>query len=230
MSGETCGYDTGSGACQNPAGEDGTCWIDSHEPADYSAMDLREMDRAEAEQRLDADDFARWEDVHELTQAADERAAQFDQNDQTVHSVTVDADLSDLGTDVELFGNTLTVYLDSDDDRLHDAVERLEDDFDDVDSDDLAALGKADRNAIGEALEDILLSAIMAWDGQSFDDLPADEPLAIVQTAREKWGLTATFEAVMRIIDACNEAQEERFEAIDSFRTAQRRGNRRDTR
>ena len=223
---DTCDYPTGSGACQNPAGEDGTCWIDSHERDDYSAMDLRDMDRAEADQRLDDADLARWKDVQELTNAADERAEQFAENEQTVHSVVVDADLSDLGTDVDLFGNTLTVYLDSDDDRLHDAVERLEDEFGDVSQDDLGTLDKSDRTAIGNALEDILLSAIVAWDGQAFDDLPADEPLAIVQTAREKWGLTATFEAVMRIIDACNEAQEERFEAIDSFRTAQRRGHR----
>jgi hypothetical protein len=226
MSGDTCGYETGSGACQNPAGEDGTCWIDAHTPPDYSAMDLRDMDRAEAEQRLDADDFARWENVHDLTDAADERADEFAENEQTVSSVVVDADLSALGTDVSVYGNDLTVYIDADDDRLHDAVERLDDKFGDVTRDDLAALGAADREAIGRALEDILLSSIVAWDGERFDDLPADEPLAIVQTARDAWGLTPTFEAVMKIIAACNEAQEERFEAIDSFRGAQRRGHR----
>jgi len=193
---------------------------------DYSAMDLRDMDRTEALNELDAEEFERWEDVQELTEAADERAQEFAENEQTVSSVVVDADLDELGTDVTVYGNDLTVYIDADDDRLHDAVERLDDKFGDVERDDLAALDDGDRETIGTALEDILLSSIVAWDGERFEDLPADEPLAIVQTAREKWGLTPTFEAVMKIIGACNEAQAERFEAIDSFRGAQRGGHR----
>ena len=192
---------------------------------DYSAMDLRDMDRTAALNELNAEQFERWEDVQELTQAADERAEQFAANDRTVSSVVVDADLDELGTDVEVYGNDLTVYIDADDDRLHDAIKRLDDRFGDVERDDLDALGDADREAIGEALEDILLSSIVAWDGERFEDLPADEPLAIVRTAREKWGLTPTFEAVMKIIGACNEAQAERFEAIDSFHGAQRSRN-----
>jgi len=223
MSDDVCGYDAGNGPCQNPAGEDGRCWIDSHTPPEFSAVDLKQMDRAEARERLPPDEFERWERVTDLSDAADERAVAFDDADETATRVTVTADMETLGTDVDLYGNTLTVYLDPTDERLTDAVERLDEEFGGIDKSDLNSLTDTDAEAVGEALEDMLRSAIVAWDGEAFDDLPAGEPLAIVQQAREKWGLMATFEGLMTIIDACNEAQEERFEAIDSFRGAERR-------
>jgi len=193
----------------------------------YTAMDLRDMSRAEAEQRLDAEDMERWEDVQELAAAANERQQELADAERTVESVVVSSDLSELGTDVDIYGNVLTVYLDADDERLHSALEQLDDEFGDVSRDDLPELDAEDRETIGTALDDILLSAIMAWDGERFADLPDGEPLAIVRTARSKWGLTATFEAVMQIVAACNEAQEERFEAIDWFRGEKRRRNHR---
>ncbi len=196
----------------------------------YTAMDLRDMSRAEAEQQLDAEGMERWEEVQELTAAANERQQELADAERTVESVVVSSDLSELGADVDIYGNDLTVYLDADDERLHSALEQLDDEFGDVSRDDLPELDAEDRETIGTALDDILLSAIMAWDGERFADLPDGEPLAIVRTARSKWGLTATFEAVMQIVAACNEAQEERFEAIDWFRGEKRGRNHRTAR
>lgn len=49
MATETCGYPTESGPCQLPAGDDGSCHLDSHEPTSDDDGDNRDATDASAD-------------------------------------------------------------------------------------------------------------------------------------------------------------------------------------
>lgn len=245
MAEDTCGYATDTGPCENPAGEDGTCWIDSHttdETTDdgdgWSILELREMDEQEARQTLPVAEYERWEKLADLEAGAEETREQWDREAEVVAGVTVHADKDALGTEVDLYGNTLLVHADSDDDALREAFESFEDtidshdygglesDMSDYEEGDLAALETEASEALGEALIDVYDAMLLRWNGTEWGDVTPVERHQILDAARQSWGLDAFLVGVFEVIMKLREDHEETAEAVKSFLGEGRGGHR----
>jgi len=203
--------------------------------SEYSAFDLKAMDEDEARQTLTVAQFERWEDIQDLYDRAAKTEAEWQDEAATVADVTVSADMDDLGTRVEIFGNDLLVYADLEHPEFRQATERLDDEFGDLSVEDPDA--DADTDAFGgvdgdrlEALADHLMgmldTVLVRWDGTAWDDLPAEQQQAILQQAREAWGVTGLLRAWGEIAVAIREDYDQLEATMQSFRNEERRGTR----
>jgi len=191
---------------------------------DYSPFELRDMDEETARNTLTVAEFERWESVQDLSERADERAAEFEDGDATVMGVVVEADMSELGAELELYGNDLLVYLDPDDKRVREVARTLEDEFGGLSPDDAEELDAADEDRLVELLTEFVRLSIMEWNGEDFGDLPEASQKRIAANAADQWGTVGLLVGMLKIAEACDEAQDEWLGAVDQFRGAQGRG------
>lgn len=198
--------------------------------SEYSTLDLRQMDEQTARNTLTVAEYERWEQLNELRDNAEQTREQWAEADQRVAEITVSADMDQLGTEVEVFGNDLLVHIDSEDPQLRTAAEDLEafgEAHGDVtDADDLETLDDGDADRLASLLLDMLDAMIVEWDGTEWGDLPAGARQSILADARSSWGLDGLLLAWVDVLTAVREDREDRLDVIDSFRPAQRGGGR----
>lgn len=207
---------------------------DSDTGGDYSAHDLKRMDEQTARETLTVAQYERWEDVQALYDQVADTEQQWEQEAATVADVTVSADMDDLGTRVELYGNDLLVHADIEAPEFRAAMERLDEEFGDVtvenpDADGAAAFGDVDDDRL-EAMADHLLEmldiVLVRWDGTAWDALTDDQQQTILQQARSGWGIAGLLKAWGEIAVAIREDYEEMEATMQSFRGEERRGHR----
>ena len=194
-----------------------------------STARLKRMDEETARQTLTVAEYERWEGVQELHQQADEQREAWRDHDDTALDVAVHADLNDLWVSVELYGNTLEVYADPEDDELQSIAEELQSEFDDVDPEDIDDFDTERVHQLGHILEDYVNAILKTWNGTRWSDLPQDKRIQILTTARDRWGTKAMALGLMKCASKMAEQQEDYVEAVESFRGTQRRGVGRNT-
>ena len=194
--------------------------------SEYSTLDLRQMDRETAERELTKLQFDRWEKLHELKAGAEETRERFAQEDELVTDLTVTADMADLGTEVDLYGDTALVHLDSDNEQFIDAAESLDAEFPDADKSDVPEMDDEDREVIASRAMEMLDAMLVRWNGTEWASVPEHEQQALLETLRQEWGIDALFLSIFKCADAIQEDREEQVEAIESFRGEKRRGRR----
>ena len=204
-----------------------------------TTLDLKRIDdREEAYRRLSGPDFERWEKLQELEAAAEQNKRQMQEDAAVATDAIVRADVSDLATEVSVFGNDLLCYYDPESKQVREAAKQAGEIFDmDADApDDLEGasvdeLDDADIPEIKDALTDLITAAIVEWNGQRWDNMDADTREAIATTIQQPtdsggWGVAGLMDAFVEIYVAVNDNRSERLERIQKFRNEERRGDR----
>ena len=201
-----------------------------------SITELRRMDEQTAMQTLTMAEYQRWESVNDHHDRAEQVRQEWRETEAEATSILVNTDVSDLATDIELFGNDVAVYYDPEDPRLHDAAEAVADVLG-VDIDDAADLeattDDVPREAIDDAkgaLADLVCVTFVEWNGHNWSDLPAESRRTVAdriqQPRPDGWGLAGLMDAFSEIMTAVETNRNERLERVEKFRNPKRRGNR----
>lgn len=202
--------------------------------SDYNTLELRQMDREQARRELTVVEFERWEALHENIEEAQATREEWDTQAETVHDVTVRFDVTDLASDVTLYGNPVSVYYDPEDSDFRAAAENVGEvfgvDLETIDGEDDVALTDEDvtdeqLDAAKDALAELVCAAIITWDGHHWDDLSPDTRAVIFDAVRD-WGIAALMDAWVEIQVTVEDSRSERLDRINRFRSEKRRGDR----
>jgi len=181
-------------------------------------------------------EYQRWESVNDHHDRAEQVRQEWRETEQEATSILVNTDVSDLATDIELFGNDVAVYYDPEDPRLHEAAEAVADVLG-VDIEDAADLeattDDVPREAIDDAkgaLADLVCVTFVEWNGHNWADLPAESRRTVANRIKQPrpdgWGLAGLMDAFSEIMTAVETNRNERLERVEKFRNPERRGNR----
>ena len=204
-----------------------------------TAIDLKRIDdREEAYRRLSGPDFERWEKLQELEAAAEQNKRQMQADAEVATDALVRADVSDLATDVSVFGNELLCYYDPESQQVREAAERVgevcgvdADEPGDLEGASVDDVDDSDIPAIKGALVDLITAALVEWNGERWDDMDADTREAIRATIQQPpeaggWGVAGLMDAFVEIYVTVEDNRNERLERIQKFRDETRRGDR----
>jgi len=192
---------------------------------DWSTLDLRRMDREEARETLPVAEYERWEQLHENINAAAETRERWAEEDQRVQELTVHADAEQLGTEVDLYGNTVLVHVNPDDDRFRAVATDLQDRYGE-DGPDTDELDPEEVDRLADDLIEMLDLVILRWNGVEWDALDPDTRRDTLADARVAWGVDNLWLAWADIAEATQQRHQERVDVVDSFRGEARRGGR----
>jgi len=193
---------------------------------EYANHELRAMDEATARKTLTVNQYERWDKLNELYDEAEQTRQEWQDNDDTVAAVTVSADMDDLGSEVEIYGNDLLVHVDSTNGELERHMDAADDILGDTDPDKVESLSDDDVADLSGHLQAALEEVIIRWDGAEWDAMTKDNRADVLATAAEKWGIDGLLMAWFDIITAIAEDREEKVSAVESFRNPERRGRR----
>lgn len=206
--------------------------------SEYSAGELRRMDEETARATLTVNQYERWEQIQDLHDQADETRERWADEEERVQDIAVHADIEQLGTEVDLFGNDVLVYIHDNDREFQNAAERLEnnitdgdmietvDDLEGLDSENVDDLSDDDQEALVDGLLDMLDTILRQWNGHEWQSLPEDTRLTILNRWASEVGVYGVLAGWVRIATALRDDQEQLMEAVDSFRGASgRRGD-----
>jgi len=204
-----------------------------------TTLDLKRIDdREEAYSRLSGPDFERWEKLQELEAAAEENRREMQADAEVATDALVRADVSDLATDVSVFGNELLCYYDPESQQVREAAERVgevcgvdADEPGDLEGTSVDDVDDSDIPAIKGALVDLITAALVEWNGQQWDDMDTDTREAIRATVQQPpeaggWGVAGLMDAFVEIYVTVEDNRNERLERIQKFRNETRRGDR----
>lgn len=184
---------------------------------DYSSLDLRQMDREQARQELPMAQFERWEQLHENIKQAEQTREQWAEHDELATELVVHADVEELGTEVDLYGNELIVDFDPDNEDLLNLIKKTQRKYGEIEIETIEELEQDRMQEMALALEDIFREIILQWNGTDYRELPEDTQIQIISQARDKWGLRAFALGIVDCLIRAYEDQEQRMAAIESF-------------
>jgi len=184
------------------------------------------MDEETARNTLTVTEYERWEKLQELYDEAEETREQWADDEDTVADITVRADMDQLGTEVDLYGNDVLVHVDSGNGDLEAHADAVDDILGETDPGDVADLSADDIDAVVGHLLDMLDLVIQRWQGTEWDSLGEDTRADVLHQCRAKWGVDGLLLAWFDIAAAINDDREEKVSAVDSFRQPERRGRR----
>lgn len=186
----------------------------------YSMAALREMSDAEARATLTVDEYDDWQQLQDLFEQDEQTREQWEQADETVAEVAVRADMEQLGTQVDLWGNPVVVHLDPGDRHLQQRIREFEDEHGEHAGEDVDDIDDVDTEQIAESVKLLLDVLLVEWDGTRWADLPdyeRDEYHPVLDVAEDKWGLAGLVDGVVRVLETAYEEQQQRMEEIESF-------------
>lgn len=215
MSSDICGYETGNGPCKNPAGDDGTCYLESHEPDDYSAAELRAMGPKTADEELTAEQYDEWMKWQDLDQQADENKAELENEAEQAVETLVKADMGAITNTIDVHGNQIEVAVTLDRKQKR-TLSRLEDEYEGID--DAENPTEEDIERMESMFADFFAVMFREFNGVDLVDEP-EQSEAIGRECVGQWGLRASMYALVQIIEATEAADKELMESVESFRT-----------
>jgi len=186
-----------------------------------SAAELRQMDEDTARETLTVAEYERRQDIIDAHDAAEQTRDRWREQEATVTDVVVHADIDQLGTAVEVFGNDLVVHIDLNDRRVRAVgkeLEALESEYEDVALDDLDALDDDTVAEIADPILELFDLILRRWNGTEWADLSPHQRQTILADARRKWNLDGVVLAWIDMIAAIEQDREERLEVMESFR------------
>jgi len=192
----------------------------------YSTLDLRQMDEAEARNTLTVVEFERWEQLQELREGAQETRERWAEEDEQVAELTVHADKDALGTNVDLYGNDVVVHIDQNDRKFRQAAERYETLTESIDPDELDTVPDDLLADIEDCVTTMLDQILVRWNGTAWNTLRRDQRETVLADAADKWGVDGLILSWVDIAAAIHEDREQKVAAIESFRGAERGGGR----
>jgi len=196
----------------------------------YNSLELRQMDEQTARTTLTVAEYERWEQLHEMVDRAEQTRERWADEDEQVADIEVAAEMDQLGTEVDIYGNDLLVRLNPESEKLQAVKPRLEayqSEVGDIQSgEDIDQLTEADAEELVSILLDLLDAVILKWRGTEWDSLAEHQRVSILETARSKWGIDGLANAWAEIIEAVERKQDDRRDVIESFRNPERRGDR----
>ena len=207
--------------------------------ANPTTLDLKRIDdREEAYRRLSGPDFERWEKLQELEAAAEQNKRQMQEDAAVATDAIVRADVSDLATEVNVFGNALLCYYDPESQQVREAAERVgevcgvdADEPGDLEGASVDDVDDSDIPAIKGALVDLITAALVEWNGERWTDMTRDKQATIETVIKQSpenggWGVAGLMDAFVEIYVTVEDNRNERLERIEKFRNEKRRGNR----
>lgn len=194
---------------------------------DYTVSQLRDMDEDEAYATLTSKaQLERWERIQSLYDDVAETEQEWAQQEETVAAVTVNADMEQLGTRVDIYGNDLLVHADPEAPAFREAAERLDSEFGDIDGSELDSVADDRVQALADHLLEMLDHVLVKWGDTEWADLPEGQRQTILDDARSKWGVDGLMVAWGDIALAIREDREEVVGRLEKFRNPERRGTR----
>lgn len=191
-----------------------------------SNTELRRMDEQTARQTLTVTEYERWESLNDHLDRADEAREQWAEDDAETVDIAVNADMSDLATEVDLYGNTVLVHFESDNNAVEDHIDAVDDVLGDRDVDETATLTESEQEQVEEHMLSILGEILVKWNGVRWGDLSEAQRGGVLSDIRRSWGVDALLNAWLDISVAVAEDREEKVSTIESFRSPERRGRR----
>lgn len=188
---------------------------------EWTPGQLMQMDESEARSTLTVDEFDRWEKLTELNEDAEETKFEWQEQSKQVQEVTVNADMEQLGTSLDLFGNSVLVHIDPSDRQFRQAMSGLEDYQDDFDHEsEVVELDEETQEEIANRLQAMLDAVLVKWNGTRWSNIPDGKRAAVLAQCRDKWGVDGLMLGWINIGQAVNEEREDIEETIKSFRSA----------
>jgi len=184
------------------------------------------MDRETARQTLPIAEFERWEKLHDLIDNAEATRERWDDEDAEVAELTVHADMDALGTDLDLYGNDVTVHVSEANQEATAHLRTLQREFSDVAPEEVPDLSDGDRERIADALVDAYDAVLVRWNGNAWADLDESLRASVLADARAKWGIDGLLMGWIDIADAVHSDREDKLDVVESFRDPERRGDR----
>lgn len=178
-------------------------------------VELREMSEEEARNELTVVEYERWEKLHELEEGAEETREEWEREDEVVSDVVVHADKEALGTEVELYGDTVLVHVNSESRGLQQTVKKIEAFEEDLTDPD--EFGEAEAERVTELLIEFFDEILVRYNDTEWASLSAAERESVLHRARSAWGLDAFILAYIDVMEAIHEDREERVGAVESF-------------
>jgi len=204
-----------------------------------TTLDLKRIDdREEAYSRLSGPDFERWEKLQELEAAAEENRREMQADAEVATDALVRADVSDLATDVSVFGNELLCYYDPESQQVREAADRVGEvcgvdaaEPGDLEGASVDDVDDSDIPAIKGALVDLITAAIVEWNGERWTDMTRDKQATIETVIKQSpenggWGVAGLMDAFVESYVTVEDNRNERLERIQKFRDETRRGDR----
>jgi len=206
----------------------------------YAVTELRRMDETTARSELTVNEYERWESVNKHLDDAEEVRQEWADNEREATDILVNSDPAYLASDIEVWGNELSVYYGPEDTRLREAVEGLGDSvgvdlesIDDMADDELPSADEIDDDAIEatkDALVEMISVALVEINGHRWTDLTVGERETTLSQIRQSrphgWGLAGLMDAWTEIQVAVESNRDDRLERVRKFRNPERRGDR----
>jgi hypothetical protein len=191
--------------------------------SEHNAVELREMDDETARNTLTVAEYERRERIINAYEQAEATREERTEQERRVQDIVVHADTDALVTEVDIFGNDVGGRINPEDDALRELAVTMEEEYGDIDPERIGeeSIEGVDDAAVEEIvadLIDLLDIIIVRWNGTAWADLDAAHRRAILEDAREAWGLDGFFVALLELVEAIEADQEERFEVVDGFR------------
>ena len=193
---------------------------------EYTVSQLRDMDEQTARNTLTVNQYERWERLQDLYDDVAETEQEWAKQEETVAAVTVNADMEQLGTRVDIYGNDLLVHADPEAPAFRDAAERLDSEFGDIDGSELDSVADDRVQDLADHLLEMLDHVLVKWGETEWADLPEGQRQATLEDARSKWGVDGLMVAWGDIALAIREDREEVVGRLEKFRNPERRGTR----
>ena len=203
-----------------------------------SITELRRMDEQTAMQTLTMAEYQRWESVNDHHERAEQVRQEWRETEQDADEILRHHDISDLASEVELFGNDCLVYYDPEDKRVRNIADRLADalgvDLDGRDVSEIEAsaddVSEEDIGPAKDVLADFLELSLREWNGHTWSDLPVKQRTELIDGLKppdpDGWGLYGLMDAMNTVMVAVEENRDERLGRVEKFRNPERRGNR----
>jgi hypothetical protein len=188
---------------------------DTTEGEDYTPEQLLRMDEEEARMWLSEEDQERRAKLRELYEGAEKQREEWQEQEQTTVETLIEADMGELTTELDLYGNEVEVLLNLDRDQRQ-LIERIQTKYEGAD--DIQELDEAEIRRLESMLAEFFEVVIHSFNGEKLDDLGKTQAVELTEAVVEEWGTRASIYAMIEIIETINEQDEQTMERVQKFR------------
>lgn len=176
---------------------------------------LLRMDDEEANMWLSDAEHERREKLKELYEGAEETREEWQEQEKATVETLIEADMGELTTKLDLYGNDVEVLLNLDRDQRQ-LIERIQTKYEGAD--DIDKLNESEVQRLESMLAEFFEIVFHSFNGERLDDLGSQKAALLTESVVEEWGIRASIYAMIEIIETINEQDEETMERVQKFR------------